>query len=96
MITGRHSRKGMALADANLLAFCVQTEQAPYRYVSVEGAFTTRSVAAGENLHMAIRYLGEEQGRAYAAGSGDDDDNLVVSITPSSWLTVDYTKLPGL
>src|SRR5688572_26577232 len=37
VITGRTSRKGRLLARAGRFSLCAQTEQPPYRYVSVEG-----------------------------------------------------------
>ena len=92
MITGLNSLKGKALGRTDRISFCVQTEDLPYRYVSVEGPFTTRALAEGENLHMAVRYLGDEQGQAYAAGM-NDEDNMVVSLSPETWLSVDYSKM---
>jgi hypothetical protein len=42
---------------------------------------------------MATRYLGTEGGKAYAEGSSDaGGDSIVVSITPETWFTVDYSK----
>ncbi|MFT7218666.1 MAG: hypothetical protein ACI8Z1_000277 [Candidatus Azotimanducaceae bacterium] len=35
---------------------------------------------------MAIRYLGEEGGRAYAESSEGEGDCLIVSFTPDRWL----------
>lgn len=92
MITNARSLKGRCLAKTDRISLCAQTETAPYRYVSIEGPFTTRPTRAEELLHMAIRYLGEEQGRRYAAASDSGDDSIVVSITPARWLTVDYSK----
>lgn len=92
MITGSTSLKGRWLARTNRISLCVQSEALPYRYVSVEGPFTTRATTAEDMLHMAVRYLGDEQGRQYAAASAQDGTSMVVSITPSSWLTVDYGK----
>lgn len=94
MITGTESLKAKCLANASRISFCVQTETAPYQYVSVEGPYTTRPVTDGEGLQMAIRYLGEEQGQAYhASGSSSPDHNFVVSLTPEKWLSVDYSKM---
>ena len=44
---------------------------------------------------MATRYMGAEQGAAYAAQS--TGDNLTVSMDIEKWLTVDYGKMsmPG-
>jgi len=40
---------------------------------------------------MAIRYLGEQKGIAYAAG-GNEVASIRVSIQPERWFTVDYAK----
>lgn len=94
MITGTGSLKARTLAGVSRISFCVQTETAPYKYVSVEGPYHTRSLADGEGLHMAVRYLGDEMGRAYHEGSNaGPDDEIVVCLTPERWLTVDYTKM---
>ncbi len=93
VITNTDSIKGKLLARADRISLCAQTEAAPYQYVSVEGPFTTRPSTKDELLGMAIRYLGEEQGRAYAAGSGDGENSIVVSMNPQTWYTVDYNKM---
>lgn len=93
MITGENSVKGKLLRKSNRISLCVQTETVPYRYVSVEGAFSIEPIRDGQLLHMATRYLGEEGGRAYAESSTDGDgSSVVVSFTPETWLTVDYNK----
>ncbi len=93
MITNRSSIKGRLLEDASRISLCAQTEKAPYQYVSVEGPFSITAPEAGQLLHMATRYLGVEGGKAYASGGGDDDgDSIIVSITPETWYTVDYSK----
>lgn len=92
MITGLDSLKSRLLARTERISLCVQTEQAPYQYVSVEGAYSTRAVSDAENLSMAIRYLGEDQGRAYAAGSAGEH-NIIVEFEPEHWLSVDYSKM---
>jgi len=67
----------------------------PYKYVSVEGPLeiveldAEASSAASEP--MAIRYLGEEMGRRYAASSGGPND-IVIRLRPDRWFTVDYAK----
>ena len=91
MITDRSSIKGKLLARATRISLCVQTETVPYQYVSVEGTFTLRDATRDELLQMAIRYLGESGGRAYT-NSTDHGDSMLVSITPQTWYTVDYTQ----
>ena len=75
----RHGRASMT----------VQNETPPYQYVMVEGpvivAHESRDI-----LPMAIRYLGEEMGREYAATNPTTEDSVVARLTPERWLTTDY------
>ncbi len=92
IITDVSSRKGQLLQKTDRISLVAQTETAPYQYVSVEGPFTTTKTTPEELLSMAIRYLGDEQGRAYAKASGVGEDSIVVHLHPERWLSVDYAK----
>lgn len=92
VLTSASSYKGRLVAAVGRATLCAQQEQLPYKYVSVEGPATIdllgeEGPAAVEA--MAIRYLGEEMGRSYAA-SGVADDEARITITPERWRTVDY------
>ncbi|MFT5209812.1 MAG: nitroimidazol reductase NimA-like FMN-containing flavoprotein [Flavobacterium sp.] len=91
VLTEPTSLKGKALEDCTHISLCVQTEAPPYQYVTVEGKFEVSKPAPGQLLAMAIRYLGEEVGKQYAAGS--KGDNIMVSFIPTNWLSVDYSKM---
>ena len=94
VITDSDSIKGKLLTKASRISLCAQTETAPYQYVSVEGPFTTRPATQEELLAMAIRYLGEKQGQAYAENSsGGGEGSSIVSIAPETWFSVDYNKM---
>ncbi|MCS5583637.1 MAG: pyridoxamine 5-phosphate oxidase [Pseudomonadales bacterium] len=94
VITDTGSIKGKLLTKASRISLCAQTETAPYQYVSVEGPFTTRPSTQEELLAMAVRYLGEEQGQAYAENSaGGGEGSIVVAIAPETWFSVDYNKM---
>lgn len=94
IITSRTSRKGIALDKAGRFSLVAQTEQAPYKYVSVEGPIVDVRPADKEvdTRPMAHRYLGAEFGNAYV-DSQSDDGAAVYVMRPQRWLTVDYTKL---
>lgn len=92
MITNRDSIKGKLLSRTQRISLCVQSETAPYQYVSIEGPFTVTQLIDGQLLSMAVRYLGEEQGRSYAEGATNSEASIVVSIKPETWYTVDYSK----
>ncbi len=93
VITDANSLKGRLIRAAERISLCVQTETPPYQYVAIDGPFTIRPSTQAELLGMAIRYLGEEQGRAYAENPEGEGESIVVSLTPAGWLTVDYGKL---
>ena len=94
VITDADSIKAKLLTEASRTSLCAQTETAPYQYVSVEGPFTTRPSTQEELLAMAVRYLGEEQGKAYAENSaGGGEGSIVVAIAPETWFSVDYNKM---
>lgn len=96
-LTGLNSMKGKRLANAERVSLCVQTEDAPYKYVSVEGPIVER-VEAGTEAHsrpMAHRYLGPEIGDAYVAGNEGGEPSTLFRVQPERWLTVDYNKQMG-
>ncbi len=95
MITGAQSRKGKLLAAGSRVGFTAQNETPPYTYVTVEGVVSDiRPTQADTLLAMAVRYLGEEQGQAYAAGS-TLEGQVTVRVQPTRWLAVDYSKVMG-
>lgn len=92
VVTGAQSRKGKLLTLNSPVSLAAQNEAPPYVYVSVEGTVSAIEATDMATLEaMAIRYLGDKQGRAYAAGSGIEGQ-ITVSITPRRWLAVDYSK----
>ncbi len=91
VITGADSLKARLLKRVEKISLCAQSEEMPYKYVSVEGGYTTRASTEKELLSMAIRYLGEEGGKAYVDATGHEN-NVTVLITPETWFTVDYAK----
>lgn len=94
IITGRTSRKGAALDRAGRFTLVAQTEQAPYKYVSVEGPIVDVRPADKEKdaRPMAHRYLGPKLGTAYVDSQPEDGGHVYV-MRPSRWLSVDYAKL---
>ena len=92
-ITDRDSRKGKLMQVGTRVGFCVQTEVAPYQYVSIEGPVVSIAPALVD-AHlkpMAQRYLGLAQGEQYAANSHDGESALIY-VRPEQWLSVDYRK----
>jgi PPOX class probable F420-dependent enzyme len=94
VLTSASSLKGRLAAAAGRASLCAQQEELPYKYVSVEGSIeidTLETDAHAATEPMAIRYLGDEMGRGYAAGNVGTDE-IRIRIRPNRWFSVDYAK----
>ena len=92
-LTGPNSRKGKLINLGARISLVAQTEDAPYKYVSVEGVVTAIAPVdrEREGLAMAVRYLGPEMGRRYSEDNADAG-SVTVRVRPERWLAVDYSK----
>ena len=88
------SLKARLLRAAGRATMTVQTETAPYQYVSVEGPVELVP-ATGDNLEMATRYLGPELGRWYAEHNPVGPKSVDVQLRPEHWRTFDFGKALG-
>ncbi|GIS74459.1 MAG: hypothetical protein CM1200mP12_01780 [Gammaproteobacteria bacterium] len=69
-ITGPNSLKGKLLEVGVRLSLVAQSEEPPYKYVSVEGPVVSISESTEDDLlAMAVRYLGETGGQQYTENS---------------------------
>jgi len=97
IVTERGSRKGRLLQSAGRFSLCAQSEQPPYKYVSVEGPITAivPSDLERDERPLARRYLGRELGDRYLEATGGPEAraaNIRVALRPERWLTTDYAK----
>ena len=91
-ITGPNSLKGKLLKVEARLSLMAQSEEPPYKYVSIEGPVMSIDEATNNDLlAMAIRYLGKEGGEQYAKNS-ESGGGVIVRVKPERWLSVDYGK----
>jgi PPOX class probable F420-dependent enzyme len=90
--TGSSSRKARLIERAGAITLVVQREELPYQYVVVEGTVieTTRPAPADVQEEIAIRYLGEEGGRAFVR-SMEGVEEVLFTIRPDRWLSADFT-----
>jgi PPOX class probable F420-dependent enzyme len=98
MVTGRDSPKTRLIRSTGRAALCAQSEQPPYRYVTIEGpvAAIDGPVDEDERRALAHRYLGPEQGDAYMAETaGLGAEEVVISLRPERWLSADYSRSGG-
>ena len=91
-LTAPNSRKGKLLKVSIRLSLVAQTEDPPYKYVSIEGPITSIVVANEDDLlGMAVRYLGLDAGKKYAEAN-EAIGSVLVRVQPERWLGVDYSK----
>jgi PPOX class probable F420-dependent enzyme len=99
IVTATGSEKERLLRGAGRMGLCVQTESAPYKYVSVEGPVTfTAPDYARDVRGIAIRYLGAEMGEAYLAMTADErarTPQILIELRPERWRSADYAKMTG-
>jgi nitroimidazol reductase NimA-like FMN-containing flavoprotein (pyridoxamine 5'-phosphate oxidase superfamily) len=86
------SRKAALLRAAGRATMTVQTETAPYQYVSIEGPVVLEP-ASHDALALASRYLGDELGAWYVEQNPTSADSLTVRLRPEHWRTFDFAKL---
>jgi uncharacterized protein len=97
-VTGRNARKVGLIRKAGRLSLCVQSETAPYQFVSVEGPVTVRDDPDFELdvRQVALRYLGKDFGEAYlamTAAEREREGSVLVTLVPERWISVDYGQM---
>jgi len=86
------SRKAELLRAAGRAALTVQSEVAPYKYVSIEGPVELEP-ASHDELALASRYLGAELGAWYVEHNPRTAESMTVRLRPEHWRTFDFAKL---
>jgi uncharacterized protein len=90
--TGAGSRKAKLIERTGVVTLVAQREEPPYQYVVVEGTVVDTTTPAPLDVReaIAIRYLGEEGGRAFV-DSMKDRPGVLFTIRPDRWLTADFS-----
>ncbi|OBK25202.1 pyridoxamine 5'-phosphate oxidase family protein [Mycobacterium asiaticum] len=90
--TGPTTRKARLIEQAGAVTLVVQREDPPYQYVIVEGTVVDTTTPAPDDVQeaIAIRYLGEEGGRAFVR-SLEGQPTVMFSVRPDRWLTADFS-----
>jgi uncharacterized protein len=91
--TGASSRKARLIEQAGAVTLVVQHEEPPYQYVVVEGTVveTTKPTPLDVREEIAIRYLGEEGGKAFV-GAMDSQTTVLFTVRPDRWITADFSS----
>ena len=90
--TGATSRKARLIKQAGVVSLVFQNEEPPYAYVTVEAALVDVTPKAPADIQeaIAVRYLGEEGGRAFVR-SVEDEDIALLTFRPDRWFSVDFS-----
>jgi nitroimidazol reductase NimA-like FMN-containing flavoprotein (pyridoxamine 5'-phosphate oxidase superfamily) len=93
IVTGAMQRKARLIEQAGAVTVVVQREELPYQYVIVEGTVVDAATPAPVDVResIAIRYLGEEAGRAFVA-SLTDRQNVLFTIRPDRWFSAEISE----
>ena len=97
IVTGKSTLKAKLLEKVDRFSLCVQDENPPYKYVSVEGPITgIENATIDRDIRpLAHRYFGEEAGDLYLQRSYDASgplDEILIRMKPERWLSVDFAK----
>jgi uncharacterized protein len=90
--TGASSRKARLIELAGAVTLVVQRDEWPYQYAVVEGTVVDITSPAPLDVReaIAIRYLGEEGGRAFVQGMSNVK-SVLFTVRPDRWITADYS-----
>jgi nitroimidazol reductase NimA-like FMN-containing flavoprotein (pyridoxamine 5'-phosphate oxidase superfamily) len=90
--TGASSRKAKLIEKAGAVTLVVQREEPPYQYVVVEGTVVDVTTPTPLDVReaVAIRYLGEEAGRAFVH-TLEGQESVLFTIRPDRWITADFS-----
>ncbi|GAB2712560.1 pyridoxamine 5'-phosphate oxidase family protein [Nocardia thraciensis] len=90
--TGAERRKARLIREAGVVTLTVQREELPYQYVIVEGTVVDAATPSPREVReaIAVRYLGPEGGREFAAKM-DGTTSVLFTIRPDRWFSQDYS-----
>ena len=95
MFTGRRTMKWRNIMRNPVASLCVDWREPPYRSVILDGRVEEAQRPLYDLvLSMAVRYYGEEEGRAFAEGYREQsEDTVIFRLTPTR--IADYTDQDG-
>jgi nitroimidazol reductase NimA-like FMN-containing flavoprotein (pyridoxamine 5'-phosphate oxidase superfamily) len=96
VVTRPEARKARLLTVGARVAFCVQSEEIPPKYVTIQGRVVSAAPAdvTRDLKPIARKYLGAEVGDAYVDSTRPDGTNeIVVCIRPERWYSRDFARM---
>jgi PPOX class probable F420-dependent enzyme len=88
---GRGSVKARLASAEGVASLTVQTEQLPYRFVTVGGTVTVEAADDATRRRIATRYLPAGVVDQYLE-TGNVDDMVTLYLTPTTWHSNDFTN----
>ena len=95
VVTRPEARKARLLGVGARVSFCVQSEDMPPKYVTVQGRVVSAEAAVVDRVLKPIvrKYLGAEVGDAYVDNTRPNGTNeIVVRIRPERWYSRDFGR----
>ena len=95
VVTRPEARKARLLVEGTRVAFLVQSEDMPPKYVTIQGRVTSAVPAdvARDVKPVVRKYLGAEVGDAYVDNTRPNGTNeIVVRIRPVRWYSRDFGR----
>jgi nitroimidazol reductase NimA-like FMN-containing flavoprotein (pyridoxamine 5'-phosphate oxidase superfamily) len=95
VVTRPEARKARLLTVGARVSFCVQSEEMPPKYVTIQGRVVSAAPAdVGRDVKPVVRrYLGAEVGDAYVDNTRPNGTNeIVVRIRPERWYSRDFGR----
>jgi len=92
MATQHSSHKVRLMQSTGVASLCVQREEHPPAFVTVDGPVSVSPASRDDIVPIASRYLPANEALAFADSTPDD---VIVTLTPTRWFTIDFAKLPG-
>jgi hypothetical protein len=89
---GRDSVKARLAAAEGVARLTVQTEQLPYRFVTVGGPVTAGVADDAPRRRIASRYMPANLLEGYLA-TGNAADIVTLRLTPATWHSNDFTNV---
>jgi uncharacterized protein len=92
------SRKLRLLHEGSVVSLCVQREELPYKYVTVEGTVVAEDETPSVEQMLAIvrRYLPDADAEGYVSGEMASGVKLVLfTIRPNRWAGFDFGEDAG-
>ena len=90
IVTAARTRKVGVLRKSPEATLCVQREENPPAYVTVEGTVTIEPLPEGLVTEIAARYLGPKGAAKYAETAEDD---TLLRLHVRTWRSTDFAKL---